>query len=435
MISALLIGLFSLFMIAGLPVAASLLLASIIAMIAGGHDLMGIPQHMAASVRSLELMAIPFFILAAQLMTELGMTRRIFDFADAAVGWVRGGLAHANVVAGFIFSGISGAAVADAAALGAISMKEMPRAGYAPPFAAAVVMSVSTLGPIIPPSIMMVVYAIAADVSIARMFVAGLVPGVVIAASISLLVAGLGLAGLTPMPPPTRFSLRRLADATRKAALALVAPLVIMRGMATGFVTPTEAGVLATFYAVFVGAVSRTLSARALLAAFRDAAISSAHILFIIAASSALSYVVIAEGTAAALSQALADASVGPTSFLLLANLMLLILGCLIETLPAMLIAIPLLLPTAKALGVDIVHLGIVVIFNLLIGIMTPPMGIGLYILAAISRLRIGELAVAALPFIAVLLAVLALLTFVPEITLWLPDLIMPDPSAARRRP
>lgn len=433
MISALLIVLFSALMIGGLPVAASLLLASIIAMAIGGHDLMGIPQHMAASVRSLELMAIQFFILAAQLMTELGMTRRIFAFAQAAVGWVRGGLAHANVVAGVIFSGISGAAVADAAALGAISMKEMPRAGYAPPFAAAVVMSVSTLGPIIPPSIMMVVYAIAADVSIARMFLAGLVPGAVIAASIALLIVLFGLFRLTPMPAPTAFSLSRLLGATKAAALALVAPLVIMRGMATGFVTPTEAGVLATFYAILVGAVTRSLSWRALHAAFRDAAISSAHILFIIAASSALSYVVVAEGTAATLSQALADASVGKTAFLLLANLLLLILGCLIETLPAMLIATPLLLPTAKALGVDSVHLGIVVIFNLLIGIMTPPMGIGLYILASISRLKIGPLAIAALPFIAVLLAVLMLLTFVPALTLWLPDLLFPDPSAARR--
>jgi tripartite ATP-independent transporter DctM subunit len=286
MISLFLIALFTGLMLAGLPVAASLLLASIVAMLAGGHDLMGIPQHMAASVRSLELMAIPFFILAAQLMTELGMTRRIFAFAEAAVGWMRGGLAHANVVAGFIFSGISGAAVADAAALGAISMREMPRAGYAPPFAAAVVMSVSTLGPIIPPSIMMVVYAIAANVSIARMFIAGLVPGLVIAIHARL--------GLTPIPDRTRFDWRRLAAATRSAALALFAPVVILRGMSTGMVTPTEAGVLACFYAMLVGALTGTLRWRALFNAFRDTAVSSAHILFIIAASSALSYIVIA---------------------------------------------------------------------------------------------------------------------------------------------
>jgi tripartite ATP-independent transporter DctM subunit len=294
---------------------------------------------------------------------------------------------------------------------------------------------VSTLGPIIPPSIMMVVYAIAADVSIARMFVAGLVPGLVIATAISLLIAVCAALRLTPMPLPSRFSAAGLLRATRGAALAIVAPLVILRGMATGFVTPTEAGVLATFYALFVGAVSRTLSWRAMFAAFRDAAISSAHILFIIAASSALSYVVIAEGTAATLAQALAEASIDRTTFLLLANLMLLVLGCLIETLPAMLIATPLLLPTAKALGIDAVHLGVVIIFNLLIGIMTPPMGIGLYILATISKLKVGVLAAAVLPFIAVLLGVLALLTFVPAITLWLPDQLIPDPSAARRRP
>ncbi len=171
MISLLSITLFIVLMFIGVPVSAALVLATILCMVAGGYNLILLPQQMGASVGSLELLAIPFFILAANLMTALGMTRRIFDVAEAAVGWMRGGLAHANVVAGVIFSGISGAAVADAAALGSISMKEMPRLGYAPPFAGAVVMAVSTLGPIIPPSIMMVVYAITADVSIARLFV------------------------------------------------------------------------------------------------------------------------------------------------------------------------------------------------------------------------------------------------------------------------
>lgn len=432
MLSALLIGLFAVFLLVGLPVSAALILATAAAMVAGGHGLMSIPQHMASSVRSLELMAIPFFVLTAHLMTRLGMTARIFAFAEAAVGWVRGGLAQANVLAGFIFSGISGAAVADAAALGSISMREMPRAGYDGPFAAAVVMSVSTLGPIIPPSIMMVIYAITADVSIARMFLAGVVPGVVIALALSALVAAFAAFRLTPMPAPRPFDRRALLATARAAALALVAPLVILRGMASGVVTPTEAGVLASFYALAVGAIERTLTLRAVLAALRDTVESSAHVLFIIAASSALSYVFVAEGTAARLSALLLSADLGVAGFLLVANLMLLVLGCLIETLPAMLIAVPLLLPTARTLGIDLEHLGVVVIFNLLIGIMTPPMGIGLYILAAVSRLPVGRLAVAALPFVGVLLAVLLVLTFVPALALWLPDLLLPLPGTAR---
>jgi tripartite ATP-independent transporter DctM subunit len=205
--------------------------------------------------------------------------------------------------------------------------------------------------------------------------------------------------------------------------------------MSTGLVTPTEAGVLASLYALLVAAIERRLELRPILRAFRDTVESSAHILFIIAASSALSHVFVSEGTAAEVAELLAAASIGVVSFLLLANVMLLVLGCLIETLPAMLIAVPLLLPTAKALGIDLVHLGIVVIFNLLIGIMTPPMGIGLYILAAISRVSIGALALAALPFVILLIAVLLLLTLVPALSLWLPDLLLPDPSSLRRVP
>ena len=432
MISLLLVGLFVVLLFLGLPVSASLMLATAVAMLASGGDLMGIPQHMASSVRSLELMAIPFFILAAHLMNHLGMTRRIFDFAEAAIGWVRGGLAQANVIAGFIFSGISGAAVADAAALGSISMKEMPRAGYSGPFAAAVVMSVSTLGPIIPPSIMMVVYAITANVSIARLFLAGIVPGLVIASAIAALIALFAILRLTPMPDPRPFDGARLLRTTRAALLALFAPLVILRGMATGMVTPTEAGVLASLYALLVGAIERTITVRGVLAALRETVESSAHILFIIAASSALSYVFVSEGTAGEIAALLAASDLGPTGFLLVANVFLLALGCLIETLPAMLIALPLLLPVATALGIDLVHFGVVVVFNLLIGIMTPPMGIGLYILAAVSRIGVGALAIAALPFVALLLAVLVLLTLVPEIALWLPNLLLPDPSAAR---
>ena len=429
MISLLSITLFIVLMFVGVPVSASLVLATILCMVAGGYNLILLPQQMGASVGSLELLAIPFFILAANLMTALGMTRRIFDVAEAAVGWMRGGLAHANVVAGVIFSGISGAAVADAAALGSISMKEMPRLGYAPPFAGAVVMAVSTLGPIIPPSIMMVIYAITADVSIARLFVAGILPGFFIAAVISATIAVLTGFRFTPAPEPTKFSGRKLLKTTWSAALALLAPVVILRGMASGWVTPTEAGVLACAYALLVGMLERTITIKGIVGSLIETAEASALILFIIAASSALSYVFVAEGTAAQLSQLMASLSIGTVSFLIISNLLLFILGCFIETLPAMLIAVPLLVPTAKALGVDLVHFGVVVIFNLLIGFMHPPIGIGLFIMMSISNLKFGELAWAAAPFVLALVLALMVLTFVPEITLWLPNLLLPEPG------
>jgi tripartite ATP-independent transporter DctM subunit len=386
---------------------------------------MTLPQKMAASVQSIELMAIPFFILAASLMNALGITQQIFAFATALVGHLRGGLAHANVVAGMIFSGISGAAVADAAALGAISMKEMPRAGYPRAFSAATVIAVATLGPIIPPSIMMVIYAIIANVSIAKLFIAGLIPGLLIGAMLMTLIWFLGRAGFVAYPPPQPFSWRDLFTATRKAVLALLAPVVILRGMAAGWTTPTEAGILAVLYSLAVGAIQRNLSFDKIRHSLRETVEASALIMFIIAVSTALSWVVVAEGTAGKLAELVGRYAHSAIVFLLVTNLFLIIIGGLIETLPAMLIALPILLPPAKALGIDMVHFGMIVIFNLVVGIMTPPMGIGLFILAAISKLRIGEIVWATIPFHIMLLVALLLITLFPEITLFLPRLLM----------
>jgi tripartite ATP-independent transporter DctM subunit len=429
MVSFLVFATVLLLMTLGMPIAISLALATTVGMLVGGYDLILIPQHMVSSVKSIELTAIPFFILAAALMNQLGITRKIFDFAQALVGSFRGGLGHANVVAGFIFSGISGAAVADAAALAAISTKEMPKAGYTREFAAATVLAVSTLGPIIPPSIMMVVYAITANVSIARLFLAGIMPGVLIAALLMGLIAFLTIFKHTPSPEPTRFSLAVLGKTTAGALLALFAPLVIMRGMASGWATPTEAGVLAVAYALLVGAVQRNLTFKTVTDALQETVEATALILYVIAISSGLSYVFVAEGTASHLAELMTQLSIGPISFLLIANVLLILLGCLVETLPAMLLAVPLLLPTAFAVGVDPTHFGVIVIFNLLIGYMHPPMGIGLFILMAIARVEFLPLVKATLPFISVLLVALALLTFLPEITLWLPNLLLPLPG------
>lgn len=432
MISVLLILLFLVFMFMRVPVSIAITLATIIGMLVGGYDLLSLPQHMAASTQSIPLMAIPFFILAANLMNALGITRQIFDFADALVGCLRGGLAHANVVAGAIFSGISGAAVADAAALGAISMKEMPKAGYSRAYSAATVIAASTLGPIIPPSIMMVIYAITANVSVARLFLAGVLPGLLIVVILMATIHILTRSGAMVCPAPTPFSLRRVGRTGRDAILALLAPLVILRSMSTGIVTPTEAGILAVVYALGVGIVQRHFPVRAVIAVLRETVEGTALIMYIIAVSSALSWVFVAEGTGKLLTEQLLGLTDSPLMFLLIVNLLLLVIGCLIETLPAMLITVPILLPTAKTLGIDLVHFGVIVIFNLIIGIMTPPMGIGLYILMAISEVKFGELVRASLPFVAALLVALVLLTMFPQITLLLPDLLMPEPGARR---
>ena len=425
MITALLFILFIVFMLLRVPVSMAIGLSVILSMLAGGYDIRSIPQIMSQTAQSFELMAVPFFILAANFMNALGMTQRIFDFAASVVGFIRGGLGHVNVLASMIFAGISGAAVADAAGLGSIEMRAMRNAGYDLGFSASITISSSTIGPIIPPSIMMVIYAITADVSIARMFVAGLVPGVLIGLILMVMIYLMVKAGYRKCPPPVPFSLRRFLDTAQAGILSLIAPFIILWGMVSGVVTPTEAGVLAVGYSLLIGAIYRSYKLAELPKVLRETVETSALIMYITAVSSVMSWVMINEGTARDLSEWLSGISASPLLFLIIINVFLLIVGCILETLPAMLITVPILLPTAIELGIDPVHFGIIVIFNLLVGIITPPMGIGLYILIAISGIAYGELVRASMPFLLTLIAALLLITFVPPLTLYLPHLLL----------
>lgn len=426
MISALLVGLFLLFMLLRIPVSVAMALATIVAMLAGHYDLMMLPQRMAASTQSIELLAIPFFILSANLMGAFGITRDIFDFADALVGGIRGGLAQTNIIAGIIFSGISGAAVADAAALGAISLEEMPKAGYTRPFSAAVVVAVSTLGPMLPPSIMMIIYAVTAQVSIARMFLAGLLPALLIAVMLMALIYVMARFNLATCPEPKPFSLPRLVKAGKSAFFALLAPLVIIRGITAGLATPSEAGVVAVLYILLVALFQRRVTSSRLWTVMCRSIESTALIMFLIAVSTALSTVFVSEGTAGEVGTLISGWSRSPLVFLLIANAALMIIGAVVETLPAMLITVPVLLPTATALGIDPIHFGVIEILNLIIGIMTPPIGIGLYILMSLSGVKFGKLVIATIPFHLVLLVALAIVTFVPQLSMYLPNLLMP---------
>ncbi|MBI4184110.1 MAG: TRAP transporter large permease [Proteobacteria bacterium] len=428
MISVLLIGLFILFMMIGMPVSAAIGLATILGMLAGGYDLIAIPQQMAASTQSIPLMAVPFFILAANLMNAFGITQRIFDFAQALVGSFRGGLAYVNVLSNLIFSGISGAAVANAAGLGSIQVKAMSDAGYDRAFSAALSVSASTLGPIIPPSIMMIIYAITANVSIAEMFVAGLLPGILIALTLMAQIRVMVATGQLACPPSVPFSFRVLMCAAWRGCPALVAPAIIFGGIVGGLTTPTEAGIVAVVYSVALALLYRSLTLRALAVVLRETVESTALILYIIAISSALSHVFVSEGSARALSELISWLTDDALTFLLLANILLLVIGCFIETLPALLITVPMLMPAAEMVGVDPVHFGVVVVFNLLVGIITPPMGIGLYIMMAVSGVRFGELVRASLPFLVVLVGALAVLSFWPDLTLVLPRLLLRHP-------
>jgi len=422
MISAIMLGLFLLLMLIGMPVSIAIMLATIIGMLIGGYDLLAVPQFMGAATKSSFLLAIPFFILAANLMNALGITQRIFDFATALAGRLRGGLAQVNVVASMIFAGISGAAVADAAGLGTIEIKAMKDSGYSLEFSAAITLASATIGPIIPPSVMMLIYAILANVSPAAMFLAGILPGFLIGLILMITIYFQVTLGLQDCPPPVKFSLKRLIKTSKDGVLSLLAPFIILWGMVSGVVTPTEAGVLAIFYSLLLGFIYRSFNWKVIRKALLDTVKTSSLILYIIAVSSVLSWVMVNEGTANDIAEWLGKITDNPLILLVIINVFLLILGAILETLPAMLIAVPVLLPAIDALGIDRVHFGIIVIFNLLIGIITPPMGIGLYILAAISGVRVDRLVIASIPYMITLIIALIAITYIPILTLFLPE-------------
>ena len=422
MISAIMLSFFLLLMLIGMPVSIAIMLATIIGMLIGGYDLLAVPQFMAAATKSPFLLAVPFFILAANLMNALGITQRIFDFATALAGRLRGGLAQVNVVASMIFAGISGAAVADAAGLGTIEIKAMKDSGYSLEFASAITLASATIGPIIPPSVMMLIYAILANVSPAAMFLAGILPGFVIGLILMITIYIQVTLGLQDCPPPVKFSLKRLIKTSKDGVLSLLAPFIILWGMVSGVVTPTEAGVLAVFYSLFLGFIYRSFNWKVVRKALLDTVKTSSLILYIIAVSSVLSWVMVNEGTAYDIAEWLGKITDNPLILLAIINVFLLILGAILETLPAMLIAVPVLLPAIDALGIDRVHFGIIVIFNLLIGIITPPMGIGLYILAAISEVRVDRLVIASIPYMITLIIALIAITYIPILTLYLPE-------------
>ena len=420
MISAIMLGLFLVLMLSGFPVSIAIMLATIVGMLIGGYELLAVPQFMAAATKSSFLLAIPFFILAANMMNALGITQRIFNFATAIAGGLRGGLAQVNVVASMIFAGLSGAAVADAAGLGTIEIKAMKDGGYSLDFAAAVTLASATIGPIIPPSVMMLIYAIQADVSPAAMFLAGILPGCLIGLILMITIYFQVALGYQDFPPPIKFSMQRLIKTSKDGILSLLAPLIILWGMVSGVVTPTEAGVLAVFYSLLLGVIYRSFNWLVIRRALVDTVKTSSLILYIIAVSSVMSWVMVNEGTANDIAEWLGNITENPLILLVIINIFLLILG-----LPAMLIAVPVLLPAIDALGIDRVHFGIIVIFNLLIGIITPPMGIGLYILAAISEVKIDRLVIASLPYIVTLIIALLAITYIPILSLFLPEILL----------
>jgi tripartite ATP-independent transporter DctM subunit len=380
-------------------------------------------HRMVNGVDSFPLLAIPFFIMAGNLMNSAGITKRIFDFALALVGWLRGGLGHVNVIGSVIFAGMSGAAVADAGGLGTIEIKAMRDHGYPDDFAVGITAASATIGPIIPPSLPMVVYGYMASVSVGQLFAAGLIPGLLMAAALMVMIAV--RARQRGYVRDTNFSLPRLGRAFVGALLPLLTPVIIIGGMMSGLFTPTEAAIAACAYALLLGlVVYRTLDWRGLLKVSMETVETTAIILLIVAAASIFAWIL----TSARVEQGLASMILGITDnkylLLLLVNVLLLVIGCFLETVAAITILVPVLLPIMTQAGVDPVHFGLVMVFNLMIGLLTPPVGMVLFVLARVAHVPVEAVARAVAPFLVPLVVVLILITYLPDLVLWLPTVI-----------
>lgn len=408
----------------GVPIAFCLGLSGLIALLVWGKvPMILIPQRMFTGVDSFVLMAIPFFILAGELMGTSGILGRLLRFSDLMVGWVRGGLAHINIVASMIFAGISGSAVADASALGAALIPSM-RKEYDNEFGSAVCASAATIGPIIPPSIPMVVYALTANVSIAGLFMTGVTPGVLM---------GLGMMGIAYVIARRRGYSRRTEPipwTERRARIvrvipAIIMPLIIIGGILFGVVTPTEAGAIAVLYAVVVGFfVTGELRFADFPPALLRSAIATAVVFLLIATSNLVSWLLTAGQVPRILGDAIHSVSTSPWVFLLMVNIALLILGCVLDNLAIMIMIAPILAPIATTFGIHPLHFGFVFVMNGVIGMLTPPFGIVLFIVSAIARISLVRLAVNVFPFLIWQILVLFLVTYVPEVATWLPRLL-----------
>ena len=410
-------------MVIGVPVALALALSSLSFVITNGMPPIIVLANMVNGINSFPLIAVPFFILAGNLMNSAGITTRIFAFARASVGWMHGGLGHVNVGASVIFAGMSGAAVADAGGLGNIEIKAMRDAGYDTDFAVGITAASSTIGPIIPPSLPLVIYGVISDTSIGQLFIAGVIPGLMMAISLMIMVAF--YAKRRHYPRDQEFSIRRFGSSFVEAFLPLMTPVIIIGGIMFGVVTPTEAAIAAVAYSLILGlVVYRTLDWKKLMRVSMDTVETTAAVMLIVAASSVFAWILTANQVAVKFSGLMLSITQNPVALMLIITVIVLVIGCFMETIAAITILTPVLLPVAVSLGIDPVHFGIIMILNLMIGLLTPPIGMVLYVLSKVADVPFERCVTATAPFLVPLVVVLLLLTFIPELTMWLPTLI-----------
>lgn len=426
MTTFLILGALVLFIFLGVPIALALGLTSVgFYVLHGDFQILAmLPQRMYSATTGFTLLAIPFFILAGTLMNTGGITERIFRFANACVGHVRGGLGQVNVLASLFFSGMSGAAVADAAGLGQIELKAMADKGYDPEFSAAITAASSTIGPVFPPSIPFVLYASITGVSVSKLFLAGVVPGVLMA--LALMGAVYIMALRHKMPRADRIDWVEVWQSFRGAALSLLTPVIIIMGIFGGLFTPTEAGVAASAYAMFLSmVVYKEISPRQLPGIIWDTLQHTIRVMFVIATAGFFGWLLIHQRVPDALVASMIGLSDSPAVVLAIVVAILLVLGMFLEGIAVIVLTVPLFAPVMQQIGVDPVHFGVIMIMCSMLGLLTPPVGMVLFAVSSVAKMPVGRLSRALVPYLIGLALVLLLVVAVPGVSTWLPNKVI----------
>jgi tripartite ATP-independent transporter DctM subunit len=421
-----LVGGFLAFAVLGLPIFVAMGLSGVLycAIFWGSTSFTTIPAEMVDFLNNFTFLAVPFFFLAGDLMNAGGITRRLVTFSTAAMGHIRGGLSHVSIVASMIFSGVSGSAVADVSAVGSVLIPAMKREGYPAAYAAAVTAAAGTIGPVIPPSIPLILYGLLTEQSVGRLFLAGAIPGTLM--GLYLIGASYIISRRRGYPSHRRASLREVAKSGADATLALVMPLVIIGGIVSGAVTPTEAGVVAVAYALIVGLfIYREIRLGDLLSLFTRSMVASAYVMAIIASAGIFSYLVAQMRAGEILVGFFTSLSQSRWVILSIINLFFLIWGCILEPMSALLVVVPMLMPLVHAVGIDPIHFGVVIVLNLMIALVTPPVGVVLFLATSLAEEKFHSVIRELPPFLVALLLALICVTFIPDLSLWLPRLLM----------
>lgn len=424
MIAILIIGLFVFFAM-NIPISFSMILTSVIYLLLKGDiPLIVVAHRVAAGTDKYLLLCIPFFFLAGELMNAGGIMERLVRFSRALVGHIPGGLGHVNVVSSMLFSGISGSAVSDASGLGMLEIELMRRSGYDDKFSGAITAASATIGPVIPPSIPFVIFGGITGVSIGKLFLGGVIPGLLM--GLFLMAFVYRIAVTRGYEKSRRATLREIIREFYHSLLVLILPVIILGGILSGAFTPTEAAVVAAVYAFIVGTmVLKGIRFKEVFPLMIRVGVNSAKLLFIIASASLFGWIMAREGVPLLLANTFMSISENPYVILFLINIMLLGLGCFMEPITIMIILVPILTPLVQAVGIDLVHFGVVMTLNLMIGLITPPLGMVMFVVVNIANVSIAELTRELLPLLAALLIVLMLITYIPSLVLWIPNMLM----------